>query len=89
MIRQTCAFDLSAWNFLADLRASASSFFHVAGSGSPALAAWREAEKAGTAKNATPTVDLEGLRLKIADVEADGVKAPEAKALAAPAAAKP
>ena len=65
---------------------------HAKGDVAGALAAWREAEKAGTAKNAAPTVDLEGLRLKIADVEADGVTAPAAKAPAAnnaPAAAAP
>jgi predicted negative regulator of RcsB-dependent stress response len=42
-----------------------------------ALAAWRKAEAAAGSDGAQPTtVDLEGLRLKIWDIESDGVKAP-------------
>jgi len=42
-----------------------------------ALTAWRKAEAAAGSDGAQPTtVDLEGLRLKIWDVESDGVKAP-------------
>ena len=42
-----------------------------------ALAAWRKAEAAAGGDGELPaTVDLEGLRLKIWDVESDGVKAP-------------
>jgi len=42
-----------------------------------ALAAWRKAEAAAGGDGERPaTVDLEGLRLKIWDLESDGVKAP-------------
>ncbi len=42
-----------------------------------ALAAWRKAEAAAGGKGDRPaTVDLEGLRLKIWDLESDGVKTP-------------
>lgn len=39
-----------------------------------ALGAWREAEAAGTAFGGVPTVDYAGLRLKIADLVANGVQ---------------
>lgn len=52
-----------------------------------ALAAWKKAEStAGDGTDIPPTVDLEGLRLKIWDLESDGVAAPTA---ATPAAASP
>ncbi|NCW20963.1 MAG: hypothetical protein EBV76_04250 [Gammaproteobacteria bacterium] len=56
-----------------------------------ALAAWRKAETEGAGADGKPaTVDLEGLRLKIWDLESDGVKLPAAApAAAAPAAAAP
>jgi predicted negative regulator of RcsB-dependent stress response len=45
-----------------------------------ALAAWREAEAQGTAFGGVPTVDYAGLRLKIADLVANGVEEPVAAA---------
>lgn len=49
-----------------------------------ALAAWRKAESAAGGADGKPaTVDLQGLRLKIWDLESDGIQVP-----AAPAAAK-
>jgi predicted negative regulator of RcsB-dependent stress response len=39
-----------------------------------ALSAWREAEAGGTAFGGAPTVDYAGLRLKIADLVANGVQ---------------
>jgi predicted negative regulator of RcsB-dependent stress response len=39
-----------------------------------ALSAWREAEAEGTAFGGVPTVDYAGLRLKIADLVANGVQ---------------
>jgi len=45
-----------------------------------ALAAWKKAEAAaGDGSEKPPTVDLEGLRLKIWDLESDGVSLPAAK----------
>ncbi|MBM4191925.1 MAG: tetratricopeptide repeat protein [Gammaproteobacteria bacterium] len=42
-----------------------------------ALAAWREAEAAAAGNGTRPaTIDLDGLRLKIWDVESDGVQTP-------------
>jgi len=46
-----------------------------------ALAAWRKAETEGAGTDGKPaSVDLEGLRLKIWDLESDGVKLPVAAA---------
>ena len=56
----------------ADIRGDA---LHAKGDRAGALAAWREAEKGATPQNGLPTVDAEGLRLKIADGVADGVTA--------------
>lgn len=46
---------------------------HIKGDRPAALAAWREALAASSDPTKPPTVDLEGLRLKIADAVADGV----------------
>lgn len=61
----------------AELRGDA---LHVKGDRAAALAAWREAEAAGSPQNGLPTVDLDGLRLKIADALADGVAVPATQA---------
>ncbi|MBV1694490.1 MAG: tetratricopeptide repeat protein [Hyphomicrobiales bacterium] len=53
-----------------------------------ALTAWRKAEAEAGGKDGKPaTLDLEGLKLKIWDLESDGVKLPAANAAATPAAA--
>lgn len=49
---------------------------HAKGDRAAALAAWREADAAATPENGLPTVDVDGLRLKIADALADGIAAP-------------
>jgi predicted negative regulator of RcsB-dependent stress response len=55
-----------------------------------ALAAWRSAAStAGEGSDTPPTVDLEGLQLKIWDLESDGVAAPAATSSTPPAAVKP
>lgn len=53
-----------------------------------ALAAWKQAERlSGADAETPPTVDLEGLRLKIWDLESDGVAEAAAPAASSPAAA--
>lgn len=46
---------------------------HIKGERAAALAAWRQAEAASSDPAKPPTVDLEGLRLKIIDAVADGI----------------
>ena len=61
---------------------------HAKGDRGGALAAWRKAEAEAGGKDGKPaTLDLEGLRLKIWDLESDGVKLPPAAK--SPAAAPP
>jgi predicted negative regulator of RcsB-dependent stress response len=61
---------------------------HAKGDRGGALAAWRKAEAEAGGEDGKPaTLDLEGLRLKIWDLESDGVKLPPAAK--APAAAPP
>jgi predicted negative regulator of RcsB-dependent stress response len=50
---------------------------HVKGDRAAALAAWQKAEAASSDPTKPATVDLEGLRLKIADAQADGIEAPK------------
>ena len=50
---------------------------HLKGDRAAALAAWQKAEAASSDPTKPATVDLEGLRLKIADAEADGIEAPK------------
>ncbi len=63
---------------------------YAKGDRSGALAAWRKAEtEAGGGEALPPTLDLEGLRLKIWDLESDGVKPSAATAPATVPPAKP
>jgi hypothetical protein len=50
---------------------------HVKGDRAAALAAWQKAEAASSDPTKPATVDLEGLRLKIADAQADGIETPK------------
>jgi len=61
---------------------------HAKGDRAAALAAWKSAQRlAGDGATTPPTLDLEGLNLKIWDLESDGVTAAAAAPSSAPAAA--